>query len=71
MVKRHSLPALQPPMLTITPPSAAVDYGSAAVTPEAEENSEVSRIMHNAGNTLIAIATISRLISTVGRWEVK
>ena len=70
MVKRHSLPALQPPMLTITPPSA-VDYGSAAVTPEAEENSEVSRIMHNAGNTLIAIATISRLISTVGGWVVK
>ena len=62
MVKRHSLPALQPPMLTITPPSS-VDYGSAA---EADENSEVSIIMHNAGNTLIAIATISRLISTVG-----
>ena len=57
MVKRHSLPALQPPMLTITPPSS-VDYGSAAVTPEAEENSEISRIMHNAGNTLITIATI-------------
>ena len=70
MVKRHSLPALQTPMLTITPPSS-VDYGSAAVTPEAEENSEVSRIMHNTGNNMIAIATISRLISTVGGWEVK